>query len=110
MLPPVDGKVTVVFPTGHAYGLKSDDGVEVLVHVGINTVEMGGKGFAPKVAKGDFVKAGDMMGTVDLAAVVAAGFSTTTIVAVTNTTKMAEVVPSKPGPVSVGTTIITVEV
>lgn len=107
---PVSGTVTVVFPTGHAYGLKSNDGVEVLVHIGINTVEMAGKGFAPSVAKGATVKAGDVLGTVDLDAVAEAGYSTTTIVAVTNTKKLAEVVPTKPRFVSVGDPIIMVEV
>ena len=63
---PVDGEVTLVFPTGHAFGLTTASGVEVLIHIGIDTVELDGEGFTGKVKQGDSVKAGDLLTVVDL--------------------------------------------
>ncbi len=64
---PVDGELTVVFPTGHAFGITTKDGVEVLVHIGIDTVEANGDGFVLKGFKqGDAVKTGDVIETVDM--------------------------------------------
>ena len=57
---PCDGKVSVAFPTGHAYGIKSASGVQVLIHIGMDTVKLEGKGFTPHVAKGDVVRRGGM--------------------------------------------------
>ncbi|MDN5570601.1 MAG: glucose PTS transporter subunit IIA [Propionibacteriaceae bacterium] len=90
---PISGKVITVPKSGHAFGIKSDDGVEVLVHVGIDTVQMNGEGFDVHVAKGDRVAVGDPLVDVDLDAVRAAGYPTTTIVAVTNTKKLGAVSP-----------------
>lgn len=81
---PVDGRVTVVAETGHAYGVVTDDGAEVLVHIGIDTVTLGGAPFSPKVRVGDTVVRGDLLAFVDQRAVVAAGCDPVTIVAVTN--------------------------
>lgn len=81
---PLAGTVIAALPSGHAYGIKGDNGVEVLVHIGIDTVKMKGEGFTRTVSKGDVVGVGDVLATVDLAAITAAGHSTTTIVAVTN--------------------------
>lgn len=64
---PFDGEVVSAFPTGHAYGLKSDDGVEALLHIGMDTVQLGGKGFDCKVATGQRVKGGEVLATLDLA-------------------------------------------
>ena len=58
---PISGVLSSVFPTGHAYGIKGDDGVEVLVHIGIDTVKMEGKGFDIKVKQDDTVKQGDLL-------------------------------------------------
>lgn len=88
---PISGKVVVAMSSGHAYGIKGDDGVEVLVHVGIDTVNMKGEGFEMKVAKGDRVEAGQVMAVVDLDAVKAAGYPTTTIMIVTNTAAQRDV-------------------
>ena len=55
------GKITVAFPTGHAYGLRTEDGLDLLMHIGMDTVELDGKHFTPKVAKGDTVKRGDVI-------------------------------------------------
>ena len=63
---PVDGEITVAFPTGHAYGIKTKDGKEILLHLGIDTVELEGKGFTPHVKVGDKVKAGDHIADMDL--------------------------------------------
>ncbi|MEL4503445.1 beta-glucoside-specific PTS transporter subunit IIABC [Luteococcus sp. H138] len=100
---PCDGEVIVAMKTGHAFGIKSEQGAEVLVHVGIDTVQMKGDGFQMKVAKGDKVTKGQVLCTVDLAKVAAAGYDPTTIVVVTNTAKLAEVTPAAAGPVAAGT-------
>ena len=88
---PVDGQVTVAYETKHAYGLKSKDGAEVLIHIGIDTVNLKGEGFESFVKQGQTVKAGDKLGTVDLAKVKAAGYDTTVMVVVTNTNNYASV-------------------
>ncbi len=82
---PISGKVATVFPTGHAYGIKSPSGVEVLVHIGIDTVKLEGKHFEAKVAKGQEVRAGDLIAEVNLDGVREAGYPTATIVTVMNT-------------------------
>ncbi|HCD1551734.1 TPA: PTS glucose transporter subunit IIA [Corynebacterium striatum] len=104
---PVSGVIVSAMKTGHAYGIKTESGVEVLVHIGINTVKMKGEGFAPAVKKGDTVKAGDLLATVDFDAVRAAGFDTTIVVAVTNTKALAEVTPAGIKKATAGDTIIT---
>lgn len=88
---PVDGEVTVAYETKHAYGLKSDDGAEILIHIGIDTVNLKGEHFESFVKQGQRVKKGDKLGTVDLAAVKEAGYDTTVMVIVTNTNDYASV-------------------
>lgn len=104
---PVTGTIVSAMKTGHAYGIKTESGVEVLVHIGINTVKMKGEGFAPAVKKGDTVGAGDLLAAVDFDAVRAAGFDTTIVVAVTNTKSLAEVTPAGIKKATAGDTIIT---
>ena len=82
---PVSGELVVAMDTGHAYGVRTDEGVEVLVHIGLDTVNMSGAGFVPKAAKGDRVNAGDVLAIADLSAIEAAGYSTTTVLVVTST-------------------------
>ncbi|WP_018296308.1 glucose PTS transporter subunit IIA [Corynebacterium lubricantis] len=91
---PVAGKMVAVQKTGHAYGIKGDNGVEVLVHVGIDTVKMKGEGFETLVQKGDIVEAGQLIGRADLKAIEAAGYPATTMVIITNTKKLAGVTPT----------------
>ena len=90
---PVSGELVTVADTGHAFGIKTDDGVEVLVHVGIDTVKLAGKGFDVKVAAGERVQAGDPLASVDLGVVKEAGFDPTVIVVVINTAMLAAVTP-----------------
>lgn len=106
---PVSGKVIAVQKSGHAFGLRGDDGTEVLVHVGIDTVKMAGEGFETLVERGQHVRAGDPLGTVDLAVVEKAGYPATTLVIVTNTKKLTSVTPVEPGEIAAGATVIDVE-
>ena len=106
---PADAEVTIVFPTGHAYGLRTANGAEILIHVGIDTVSMNGEGFNHKVAQGDKVKAGDVLGTFDSAKIAAAGLDNTTMVIVTNTADFASVNPFASGSVAKGDAIIEVK-
>ena len=106
---PADAEVTIAFATGHAFGLKTANGAEILIHVGIDTVSMNGEGFDQKVAQGDKVKAGDVLGTFDSAKIAAAGLDDTTMVIVTNTADYASVTPVATGAVAKGDAIIEVK-
>ena len=107
---PADAEVSIAFPTGHAFGLKTTDGAEVLIHVGIDTVSMNGEGFEAKVAQGDKVKAGDVLGTFDSNKIAAAGLDDTTMVIVTNTADYASVAPVATGSVAKGDAVIEVKI
>lgn len=107
---PADAEVTIAFATGHAYGLKTAKGAEILIHVGIDTVSMNGDGFDQKVAQGDKVKAGDVLGTFDAAKIAAAGLDDTTMVIVTNTADYASVTPVAEGAVTKGEAVIELKV
>ncbi|MBN6011746.1 sucrose-specific PTS transporter subunit IIBC [Streptococcus oralis] len=106
---PADAEVSIAFATGHAYGLKTANGAEILIHVGIDTVTMNGEGFEQKVAQGDKVKAGDVLGTFDSNKIAAAGLDDTTMVIVTNTADYASVTPVASGSVVKGDAIIEVK-
>jgi len=106
---PFAGTVVTAFPTGHAFGIKSDSGVEVLIHLGIDTVQLNGKGFTTAVAQGDKVAAGDLLGAVDLDAVKAAGYDVTTMVVITNTAEFAAVLPAEGHAVVHGEPAVIVE-
>ena len=99
---PVDGEVLVAFPTGHAYGLRSASGVELLIHVGMDTVKLDGKGFTPHVKAGDKVRRGTPLVDVDWAAIKAAGYETVTPVVVSNATKFGGVSETSPTEVNLG--------
>lgn len=106
---PVDGELVSVAESGHAFGLSTADGVEVLVHVGIDTVRMQGEGFAVAVSKGQRVAVGDVLVTVDLDAVRAAGYDTTTLLTVVNAPSLTSVSPRPAGTVVAGDVVIDVE-
>ncbi|WP_373760764.1 PTS system trehalose-specific EIIBC component [Streptococcus ferus] len=84
LVAPVDGVVSVLFPTKHAIGLVSDDGVELLVHIGMDTVNLEGKGFEAHVKQGDHVKVGDKLISFDIETIKEAGYPVETPVIVTN--------------------------
>ncbi len=105
---PCSGTVTVAMDTGHAFGIRSDDGVEMLVHVGIDTVRMNGAGFTGAIARGTRVEAGDPLVMADLEAIAAAGHPTTVILVITNHTKVGDVTPSDPGSIGRGDRVLTV--
>ncbi|MFG5432787.1 sucrose-specific PTS transporter subunit IIBC [Enterococcus faecalis] len=106
---PIDGTVQTVFETGHAYGLKSDTGAEILIHIGIDTVSLKGKGFAKKVIANQKVKKGDILGTFDSAIITKSGLDDTTIVTVTNTTDYSEITPSSKGKITEGISLLTIK-
>ena len=106
---PVSGTVQVAMKTGHAYGLKTDSGVEVLVHIGIDTVQMQGEGFTSAVTRGQRVEAGDLLATIDRAKIKDAGFSDMTIMVVTNTKKLTAVVPVGAGRMDQGVPALDIE-
>ncbi len=83
---PVDGEVLVAFPTAHAYGIRSASGIELLIHVGMDTVQLDGKHFTARVRAGDTIRRGQPLVDVDWAAVKAAGYQTVTPVVVSNAT------------------------
>ncbi|NJE32413.1 PTS beta-glucoside transporter subunit EIIBCA [Lactobacillus agilis] len=99
---PADGHVALVFPTGHAIGLNTDDGAEVLIHIGMDTVNLEGKGFETLVTKGQAIKAGDPLVKFDLDAIKAAGYEVTTPVIITNSKNYHNVTAIASGQVDVG--------
>lgn len=82
---PVSGEITMVFPTNHAIGIKSKEGAEVLIHIGIDTVELNGKGFTSLVKQGDIVNGGDKLIEFDVDFVKRSGYESDVMVIITNT-------------------------
>jgi PTS system beta-glucosides-specific IIC component len=105
---PVSGTIAVAMKTGHAFGIKTDDGAEVLVHVGIDTVTMQGAGFHNPLTRGTRVEAGQRLVTADLKTIREAGHPATVLVVVTNGPKDAPVQPLAQGDVAPGTLIAAV--
>lgn len=105
---PVDGTISMVAETLHAYGISTEDGLELLVHIGINTVELNGKGFSPKVKEGDTVKAGDLLCEIDMELMKEKGYPTHTPILMTNGDECADVqlLPNKDAKAG-ETTVIT---
>ncbi len=106
---PVAGTLKTVAKTGHAFGIKTDDGVEILIHVGIDTVQMDGAGFDVAVEKKQRVEVGDPLVNVNFTAIREAGYDTTTMVTVTNGAKLKKVVPLVDRDVTTSDAIIEVE-
>ncbi|HEM3625219.1 TPA: PTS glucose transporter subunit IIA [Streptococcus suis] len=105
---PADAEVTIAFETGHAYGLKTATGAEILIHIGIDTVSMNGNGFEKLVVAGDKVKAGTPIAKFDAAKIAEAGLDDTTMVIVTNTADFAEVSPLAEGTIAHGADFLKV--
>ncbi len=103
---PLDGEVVMVFPTGHAIGLKSTNGAEVMIHIGMDTVELEGKGFTTLVKKGQAVKKGDPLIKFDMEAIKKAGFKLTTPIVVTNSNDYQEITAIADGPITIGTALL----
>ncbi|HFI0113083.1 TPA: sucrose-specific PTS transporter subunit IIBC [Streptococcus suis] len=105
---PADAEVTIAFETGHAYGLKTASGAEILIHIGIDTVSMNGNGFEKLVAAGDKIKAGDAIAKFDAAKIAEAGLDDTTMIIVTNTADFTEVSPLAEGTIAHGADFLKV--
>lgn len=105
---PADAEVTIAFETGHAYGLKTASGAEILIHIGIDTVSMNGNGFEKLVAAGDKVAAGTPIAKFDAAKIAEAGLDDTTMIIVTNTADFTEVSPLAEGTIAHGTDFLKV--
>lgn len=108
LVAPFDGQVSLLFPTKHAIGLVSDTGVEVLIHVGLDTVELDGKGFTAHVSQGDRVKQGQLLLEVDLNVVKQAGYATQTPVIVTNSADFQVDPKANKQAIKAGDSVITV--
>lgn len=103
---PADGEITTFFPTGHAIGILTDTGAEILIHVGMDTVEMKGRGFTPKAKQGDRVKKGDLLLEFDMEKIKAEGHPVTTPIIITNTDDYADIIPTDASAVAVGDEIL----
>ena len=106
---PVNGTISTVAETKHAVGVTSADGMELLIHVGIDTVDMNGKGFDVKVKEGDKVTAGQLLMTFSKQDIAAAGHPDTTVVLVTNTDEYKAVTLTRTGAGEAGQKLLTVE-
>ena len=106
---PDDGRVVMTFPTGHAIGMKTKDGAEILMHIGMDTVNLQGKGFETLVDKGDEVKAGDELVNFDIDEIHSAGYIVTTPIVVTNSKDYEKVSVVRQGEVKIGQEILDLE-
>ena len=106
---PIDGEVRVAFPTGHAYGLRSASGVELLIHVGMDTIELGGKYFRPRVKAGETIRRGQVLVDVDWIEVAKAGYETMTPIVVSNAAAFISVSEMLTGDVERGDALYSVE-
>ena len=100
--------LTTLFPTNHAVGITTDEGVEVLIHVGMDTVQLEGKHFVAKATQGDRVKKGQVIVEFDIEAIKAEGYSLITPVIITNTKNYADIVETEQGSVTTNDTLIDV--
>ena len=105
---PVDGTVTTVFPTGHAVALTSSDGVEVLLHIGLDTVKLNGKHFTIHAEEGQQVKKGDLLLEADLEQIKAEGFDIITPVVICNSEEFSEIGMARSSQVTAGNVIINI--
>jgi len=104
---PADGELTTFFPTGHAIGMTTDNGAEILIHVGMDTVSLNGKGFTPLKKQGDRVKKGELLLKFDIKTIKDAGFPVDTPVIITNLDEFAGIEAAAPGEIKHGDTLLT---
>ncbi len=104
---PADGVVSTVFPTGHAVGVTTPDGVEILIHVGLDTVQLKGQFFNTKVEENQKVSKGDLLLEADIKEIAGAGYDTVTPVIICNSAEFTEVNCKARGEVNVGEEVIT---
>ena len=102
---PASGTLVALFPTGHAYALNTDDGAEILVHIGIDTVKLNGQFYDVQAKQGDTVKKCDLIVIVDLEGIKAAGYDTVTPVIISNSNKFSKV-EKKDGNVTAGEAVV----
>ncbi|MGG0509131.1 beta-glucoside-specific PTS transporter subunit IIABC [Priestia megaterium] len=105
---PVDGVISTLFPTGHAIGITSDEGIEILIHIGIDTVQLDGKYYDPQIKQGDQVKQGDLLVNFDIERIKEAGYQVTTPIIITNTVNYLDVVPTDAERVTLDDSILTI--
>ena len=105
---PVNGILTTIFPTLHAMGITSDDGVEMLIHIGMNTVELNGKHFTAKAQQGDKISVGDVLVEFDKDAIAAEGYSIETPVLVTNADDFLDMIAAEQQTTAYGDTLLTI--
>lgn len=106
---PCDGRISTFFPTGHAIGIENADGADILIHVGMDTVKLDGKGFLPKAKEGDTVTKGQLLLEFDIEYIKSQGYSVATPVIITNTDDFKEVTPVAEGNITKDTEIITIQ-
>lgn len=105
---PADGEVSALFPTLHAIGIKTDDGIEILIHIGLDTVQLGGEGFEAMIKQGDRVKKGQLLVTFDREFITGKGYCLETPVLITNTDSFLDVVETSKDRVDAGENLINV--
>src|SRR5699024_5807039 len=105
---PVEGKVTMIAPTKHAIGIDTLDCAEILIHIGLETVELKGEGFELQVSEGDSIKIGTQLVKFDKEAIVEKGYNTITPVIVTNSAEFSEIMPADATDVEEGQTILNI--
>lgn len=104
---PCDGEITTFFPTGHAIGIQADNGAELLIHVGMDTVQLEGKGYTPVAKQGDRVKKGQLLLKFDIDYIKSQGYTVVTPIIVTNSDDFADIVPEASGKVTTGSKLLT---
>ena len=108
LVSPVDGVVTALFPTLHAVGVTSDEGIEILMHIGMDTVQLEGKFFEAYVKNGDKVKAGDLLITFDIDAIQKAGYEITTPIIISNSNQYTEIEATTKPEIVLGDGLLTI--
>ena len=105
---PVKGKIVSIFPTQHAFCIQCDDGMELLIHIGIDTVMLEGKGFKSLVNNGDSIEVGTLLSEFDLNLINSSGYETTTLVLITNSSVYSEIIYNKEKNIDVSNSLLTI--